>query len=45
MLPGTLTDFLKLTFKLINRYLSKVIKADFSVANFNRLVEQRFKLG
>lgn len=45
MLPGTLPDFLKLAFKLVNRYLDKVAKADFSPAAFNRLVEQQQKVG
>lgn len=45
MLPGTLPDFLKLAFKLINRYLDKVAKAEFSPAAFNRLVEQHQKVG
>lgn len=45
MLPGTLTDFLKLTFKLINRYLSKVNNADFSPSAFNRLIEQKSDIG
>lgn len=45
MLPGTLTDFLKLTFKLINRYLSRISKSDFLASNLNRLVEQQQKLG
>ena len=45
MLPGTLPDFLKLAFKLVNRYLDKVAKAEFSPAAFNRLVEQQQKVG
>nr|BAJ98362.1 predicted protein [Hordeum vulgare subsp. vulgare] len=44
MLPGTLTDFLKLTFKVVNRYLDKTAKADFLPAAFNRLVDQREKV-
>jgi hypothetical protein len=45
MLPGTLPDFLKLAFKLVNRYLERAGKADFQPATFNRLVEQREKVG
>jgi hypothetical protein len=45
MLPGTLTDFLKLAFKLVNRYLDKTGKAGFLPATFNRLVEQHQKVG
>lgn len=45
MLPGTLTDFLKLTFKLVNRYLEKTAKADFQPTAFNRLVDQHEKVG
>lgn len=45
MLPGTLTDFLKLSFKLINRYLSKIVKSDFVPTVFNRIVEQHIKVG
>lgn len=45
MLPGTFPDFLKLSFKLVNRYLDKVAKAEFSPAAFNRLVEQQQKVG
>lgn len=45
ILPGTLTDFLKLTFKLVNRYLDKNAKAEFSPTAFNRLVEQHEKVG
>lgn len=45
MLPGTLPDFFKLAFKLVNRYLDKVAKAEFSPAAFNRLVEQHQKVG
>ena len=45
ILPGTLTDFLKLTFKMVNRYLDKVGKTEFQPASFNRLVEQHEKIG
>jgi ethanolamine transporter EutH len=45
MLPGTFSDFLKLTFKFINRYLNKVGKSEFLPSAFNRLVEQHQKIG
>ncbi len=45
ILPGTLTDFLKLTFKLVNRYLDKTVKSDFSPTLFNRIVDQYEKVG
>lgn len=38
MLPGTFTDFLKLTFKLINRHLNKATQNDFLSSSFNKLV-------
>lgn len=40
MLPGTISQFTKLTFKIINRYLTKTIYQDFLESSFNRLVEQ-----
>ncbi len=45
MLPGTLSDFAKLSLKIINRYLSKLSNGDFVPASFNRLIEQNQKVG
>ena len=45
LLPGTLPDFLRLTFKLITRHLTKTLSVNFESSIFNRLVEQHQRLG
>ena len=45
MLPGTLPEFTKLTFKIINRYLGKVASQDFVASSFVKLVEQSQNVG
>lgn len=45
MLPGTLSDFTRLAFKIINRYLGKVGSNDFLPSTFSKLVDQSKSVG
>jgi hypothetical protein len=45
MLPGTLSEFTKLAFKIVHRYLTKAVTQEFLASSFNRLVEQQDSVG
>ena len=45
MLPGTLAEFTRLVFKLVNRYLTKMLAADFLPSTFAKVVEQSRTVG
>lgn len=45
MLPGTLSEFTRLVFKIINRYLGKVVAGDFLPSSFSKLVDQSKSVG
>ena len=45
MLPGTLSEFTKLIFKIVNRYLGRVVGQEFVASSFNRLIEQHLTVG
>ena len=45
MLPGTLSEFTRLAFKLVNRYLNKMVAGDFLPSTFSKIVEQSRTVG
>lgn len=45
MLPGTLPEFTRIVFKIVNRYLLKLLSADFLASSFIKLVEQSKLVG
>jgi hypothetical protein len=45
MLPGTLSDFTRLVFRIVNRYLSKMVTSDFLPSTFTKIIEQSKTVG